>query len=214
MNELKALIGTSWPELGESTAEKVLEFYRLLLAENEIQNLTRLTSPQDFVDGHLEDVRHLLTSGAVTYPAMDLGSGGGVPGLLAAVISPSNWVLCDSEASKARFLEESVRALGLQGVLVFAGRAESYLRGHSVATVVARAVGPVDRIYAWLENCSTWNKLVLLKGPGWDEEWAKFQQTRHRKALEIASIYEYSVGALNKQRKIVTLKRTGRAAIR
>src|SRR5271156_4525490 len=95
LQEFRKLLKEAWPELSVVQEERVVRFYRLLLAENEIQNLTRLTSPKDFVEGHVLDVKALLKSGLLSFPAMDLGSGCGVPGLLAAAVSENAWVLAE-----------------------------------------------------------------------------------------------------------------------
>ena len=197
-----------WPELSEEQVSRVVRFYELVCAENEIQNLTRLISPQDFIEGHVLDVKALRESNLVSFPAMDLGSGGGVPGLLFAAIEPKPWILVDSEGRKADFLTRAAQELGLSHVQVFGKRAEEILRNTAVESIVARAVGPVDRIYGWIRGCSTWNNLVLLKGPGWGEEWVKFQTEKHHRELEIEAQFDYTVGAEEKQRRIL---RVGRA---
>ena len=110
---------------------------------------------------------------------------------------------------KAEFLRRASEFLGLGSeVDVFAGRAEDFLRNNRVETVVARAVGPVERIFGWIGRCSTWNTLVLLKGLGWEEEWRKFQEGGHARKLKIVDEYRYEVGAEKKKRVIVRLKRT------
>jgi 16S rRNA (guanine(527)-N(7))-methyltransferase RsmG len=206
--ELQNLLAANWPELGAERAEKVLAFYELVLEENKVQNLTRLVTPSDFYYGHIVDVKELLSSSILTFPAMDLGSGCGVPGLLAAVIREDQWVLADSEGRKADFLRRAVTNLGVDGrVRVFSGRAEEYLRINSVDTVVARAVGTAERIFSWIGICSTWNKLVLLKGPGWEEEWNNFNQSRYRNKLRIGRVQKYHVGPEAKTRIIVELER-------
>lgn len=79
--------------------------------------------------------------------ALDLGSGGGIPGLVLAVEWPaSDWILLDGRARSTRFLSEAVERLGLEDrVRVVEGRAEvtahdATLRG-SLALVVARGLG-------------------------------------------------------------------------
>src|SRR6185503_4021772 len=168
----------AWPELAQDQLDRVVRFHGLLAQENELQNLTRLISPPDFVEGHLLDVKELLGSGLLEYPAADLGSGGGVPGLLAAAIEPQPWVLIESEQRKAQFLQKSSQALRLNYVRVVADRGEKVLGSITLGSVVARAVGTVDKIYGWIKKSSTWNSLVLLKGPGWDAEWAAFQKSK------------------------------------
>src|SRR5690349_11467975 len=94
---LKLLLAQPQWELSPETQEKVAEFYEIVLQENAQQNLTRLTLPEDFFYGHVVDVIELLRWKGLNYPALDLGSGVGVPGILAALISnPSmsaSWIL-------------------------------------------------------------------------------------------------------------------------
>lgn len=202
--------------LSPESIQKVSQFYELLLRENEVQNLTRLISVQDFVEGHLVDVLELMKSGFLTHQAaIDLGSGGGVPGLLSALLDEKNWILVEAEKRKAEFLKAASEHLLLgEKVKVFPERIEEFLsHQQDKCPIVARAVGPVDRIYAWIRNCSTWNTLVLLKGPSWEMEWSKFQQTRYRKELIWTRTYDYTVGVDKKIRKIVELKRVPRGTI-
>lgn len=207
-DELSELIREEYPGLPLETVERVLCFYGLLVEGNQRQNLTKLVSPREFFHGHFEDVMELLDSGLVSFPAMDLGSGCGVPGLLAAVVSGGEWVLAESEGRKADFLSETVDRLDLsRQVGVFRGRGEDWLGSHTVNTVVARAVGPVERIFSWLEKCSTWNKMVLLKGPGWAEEWETFSAGVHRKKLGLGRTRQYTTGPEGKHRVIVELRR-------
>lgn len=77
---------------------------------------------------------------------IDLGSGGGVPGLIVALARPDlGLVLVDAMAKRCAFLESAVAALGLAGTRVIQGRAEevgrSELRGTADA-VLARGFGP------------------------------------------------------------------------
>jgi 16S rRNA G527 N7-methylase RsmG len=93
-------------------------------------------------------------------------------------------------------------------VEVFGGRAEVFLRKHRVESVVARAVGKVEKIFGWIQECSTWNKLILLKGPGWIEEWQEFEGSKFRKKLRVVGEHRYQVGASEKSRVIIALERT------
>ena len=201
----------SYANLSDEALSRVLDFYVLLLKGNEAQNLTRLTSEDDFFEGHWLDVVELLKSGFLAGPTLDLGSGCGVPGLLAAAVDPQHqWALVDSEKSKADFLAETAQTLKLTSVTSHSGRVEQVLPLLKIQTIVARAVGPVSRIYPWLRECSTWNTLVLLKGPGWSEEWAKFKHTKYRNELKIAATHDYLVGAEGKKRAIIQLQRVPR----
>jgi 16S rRNA (guanine(527)-N(7))-methyltransferase RsmG len=186
---------------------RVIEFYEALIQENSVQNLTRLTEPKDFIEGHLLDVLHLEKTGYLARDSrpFDLGSGGGVPGLLHAHIFRKNWILCDSEKLKADFLGRFCSGYSLNECEIVNTRAEQWLNTHRADQIVARAVGTVTKIYTWLEKCSTWNQLILLKGPNWGEEWKEFTQSRFRNKLTITNEYSYSIGEEQKVRKIIHL---------
>lgn len=187
----------------------ILPFYEKVLEENRVQNLTRLLDPLDFYQGHVVDVLELLGTGCVDYPALDLGSGVGVPGLLAAILQEgSQWILAESELRKAEYLNRVVRTLEKQSqVQVFHRRGEEVLQSLSVGSVVVRAVGKVEKIYSWIRKCSTWNNLILLKGPKWEEEWEEFSRSRFKGELE--TLFEYPYGVENglKTRRIIKLIR-------
>jgi 16S rRNA (guanine527-N7)-methyltransferase len=116
---------------------------RLLLAWNRAINLTAITDPG------LIAVRHVLDSlsalpllGSSPGHLLDLGSGGGFPGVpLAATLPNARMTLVESVGKKAAFLEAVVEAAGLAGrVAVRAGRAESLVdEGRDL--VLARGVG-------------------------------------------------------------------------
>lgn len=206
--EFSGLLGRYWPELPAEAHQRLVDFYALLRDENEIQNLTRLVSPKDFLEGHIVDVRELGESGFVRTPAADLGSGCGVPGLLMAAIWGGEWSLVESEKRKADFLVRAAQALGLKRVGVFPDRVEDFARKQPIDSYCARALGPLSRIYGWVGKCSTWNRLVLLKGPKWEDEWAEFQSNpRTRNRLKLTGTRRYEVGAEKKKRIIVALDR-------
>jgi 16S rRNA (guanine(527)-N(7))-methyltransferase RsmG len=203
---LRQLIRAGWGDLSEEGLDRCVEFYRKVLKGNEAQNLTRLTEPMQFWKGFVLDVKELLKSGLVEFPAMDLGSGAGVPGLLAAAVRPDPWILVDSEGNKARFLKETTEALGL-ATPVYGERGEAVLQKTRVGSVVCKAVGPVGRIYGWLKPCSTWNSLVLLKGRAWPEEWSEFSAAN--KDLRVSGQHTYAVEG-EAERHIVQLTRVPR----
>jgi len=191
------------------------EFRQCVVEENERQNLTRLLEPEDFFRGHVVDVlelrrfRERLPEGPA--PAVDLGTGAGVPGLLsAALYQDESWTLVDSEIRKAEYLKRTVERLGLGGrVKVLHGRVETLKGRLQAPVVVSRAVGSVEKLYSWLEGCSTWNSLILLKGPKWEEEWSGFLVSRWRQRLSPGESLEYSVGGQIK-RLIIQLHRVPR----
>ncbi len=136
-------------DLPERARTDVTDHLRLLLAWNTAINLTAIRDPTVAVRRHIVDsltaVPVLRDRGVDAF--VDLGSGGGYPGLpLAAVLPARRALLVDSVAKKARFLGVAAAAIGATDrIEAFAGRAEELAadRRHRERwpAVVARAVG-------------------------------------------------------------------------
>lgn len=108
------------------------------------QNLTAIEDVDEAVDRHLADSIAGLGVPELAGPVVDLGSGGGFPGLVLAILRPDLPVtLVESEKKKALWLEAASAAL--PNVRVVADRSE-HLAKHergAYATVTARAVAPL-----------------------------------------------------------------------
>jgi 16S rRNA (guanine527-N7)-methyltransferase len=129
--ELERLLETDAPALRATLPPgfaDAIEFYvHLLLDANARLNLTRLVEPEPVARLHLLDALSALPLLDDLAPAraLDLGSGGGVPGIVLALARPGvAWTLVDSARKKADALRGFVAALGLPNVTVVAERAE------------------------------------------------------------------------------------------
>ena len=138
-------------------ADAVETYVRLLLDANRQTNLTRVVEPDAVARLHLLDALAALPLLDAVAPrsALDLGSGGGVPGIVLALARPSiRWVMVDSVGKKAAVLRSFVAELGLSGVSVAAERAEILGRdparreAHDLVTARACAPLPVLVEYA------------------------------------------------------------------
>jgi 16S rRNA (guanine527-N7)-methyltransferase len=148
---------------------------------NQHLNLTRHTTFRRFVDCDLLDSYHLselLESGE---RVLDFGTGGGVPGVLLAIIRPDLKVsLSDSVGKKARAVEQIVSDVGLS-CPVHPCSLQQVLERHAFDSVVCRAVGPLSKLCDWLAPYwSQSGRLLAIKGPGWVDERAT---ARHRGLL-------------------------------
>ncbi|MBI4407141.1 MAG: 16S rRNA (guanine(527)-N(7))-methyltransferase RsmG [Candidatus Kerfeldbacteria bacterium] len=79
---------------------------------------------------------------------LDIGSGGGFPGMVIAIMEPTIQVtLVDSIGKKTKFLRHCVAELGLNNVTVVTGRVETVSGQYDHVT--ARAVAPLDTLWSW-----------------------------------------------------------------
>ncbi|MCC5948610.1 MAG: 16S rRNA (guanine(527)-N(7))-methyltransferase RsmG [Nitriliruptoraceae bacterium] len=121
---------------------------------------------------------------------LDLGSGGGFPGMVVAIARPDLDVhLLDSVTKKTSFLEETKFALGVS-VTVHTARAEDRaIRaeiGASFPLVTARALAPLERLVPWAwPFLAPGGRLWALKGARWAEELAAATPILERLDAEI-----------------------------
>ncbi len=112
--------------LPEEAIRKLLAYVDLLVKWNRTYNLTAIRDPERMVDYHLIDslaVLPYLPGGTL----VDVGSGGGLPGIPLAIVKPELRVtLNDSNHKKGAFMQQAVIELGLANANVHVGRAEEW----------------------------------------------------------------------------------------
>src|SRR5918992_2811617 len=116
--ELDRLLAGGPFELPTGFADAVERYVALLLEANRRLNLTRVVEPADVARLHLLDALSalpLIDALPDARRAVDLGSGGGVPGLVVALARPDQrWLLVDSVRKKADAVREFAAALGIR----------------------------------------------------------------------------------------------------
>jgi 16S rRNA (guanine527-N7)-methyltransferase len=116
--------------------------------------------------------RHLLNCAALAdviprdASVCDVGSGAGLPGLVLAIARPDLAVtLVEPLLRRTTFLDEVVRELGLDGVRVVRGRAESLHGVERFDVVTSRAVAPLSRLLEWsMPLVAPSGALMAMKG--------------------------------------------------
>ena len=165
-------------ELSAAQLETLNRYVAALWDWNQRINLTRHTDYDRFVARDVIDARMLAAQLQHGEEVLDVGSGGGVPGVIVALLRPDLQVaLCESVGKKARALAEIVQATGLP-LPVYHARAETVLEDFRFDSLIIRAVGPLSKLLKWFEpHWSDFTRLLLIKGPKWVEERG---EARHR----------------------------------
>lgn len=173
-------------ELPSEQVELLAKYAQLLWDWNEKINLTRHTTWDKFVSRDLVDSLWLEKFLDAGERVLDIGTGGGVPGIVLAIVRPDLEVaLCDSVAKKARVAEDIVAKLELP-IRVHHAPAQDVLKSQQFDTLVARAVAPIAKILTWLEpHWDAFKQLLLVKGPAWLEERG---EARHKGLLNDLSL--------------------------
>lgn len=139
---------SSWSPT-EGQCQQMQNFYDLVRLANRSLNLTRILEPDAFWEKHLWDSLHpLLTQSPWTGEAIDLGTGGGFPGLPIAIAYPECRVtVVDATIKKINFIRSSLGTIPLSNVRALVDRAETIGRHpehrHKYDLVTLRAVAQV-----------------------------------------------------------------------
>lgn len=164
------LAGRASLTLSGEQQDRLSQYIDLLLEANQRMNLTRIASREAAEVQHVGDaltVLPFLPKGP--HRLVDVGSGGGVPGVVLAVARPDvSVVLLEATKKKAVFLADAAAALGLANVTVVAERAEAAGRGElreACDVAVARAVGAMDFLVEWcLPLVKKGGRMLAMKG--------------------------------------------------
>jgi 16S rRNA (guanine527-N7)-methyltransferase len=194
--------------LDPAQREQLDQYRRLLWEWNERMNLTRHTTMEKFVTRDVVDSLQLASLLERGERVLDVGTGGGVPGLILAIVRPDLSVsLCESTGKKARAVEAMVAELSLPAT-VYSARVEEVLELTTFDTLVARALASLAKVLGWLRpHWDDFDRLLLIKGPSWVEERG---EARHRgllHGLELRKAATYQTPRTNAESVILKIWR-------
>ena len=147
-------------DLSGGQLDKLLAYVEMLKKWNKTYNLTALRDESQIISPHLLDSLTLppYLEGAQTM--LDVGSGGGQPGIPAAVCRPDLQItLLDANTKKTSFLQQAAIELELKNVRVVSGRVEA-VQGLRADVITSRA-------FAELADFVNWTAHLLQDGGCW-----------------------------------------------
>jgi 16S rRNA (guanine527-N7)-methyltransferase len=201
---------------GRSVAQRQqrLDHLAELLAEAPVNLVGRRDRPR-LRDTHIPEC---LAVGDLLQPAdgsrwLDLGTGGGLPGLVLAIQYPAvDWTLVDATRKKVDAVHSFISALDLSNARAVWGRAEDLAwepehRG-AYDGVVSRAVARLPLLLEWCRGfLRDGGTLAAIKGPHVASEVREAELVRRRLALGV--VHKQSVGAAVRPTTLVTMRAQG-----
>lgn len=194
-------------DLPEDQIAALDRYCQVLWQWNERLNLTRHTTYEKFVSRDLVDclqLERLLDSGE---RVLDVGTGGGVPGVVLAILRPDLEVeLSDSVAKKAKAVTAVVQEAGLS-LKVHHAPAQELLARAQFNTLVVRAVAPLEKLLRWFApHWEAFDRLLVIKGPAWVEERKAAHDAGLLKHLHLRKLASYPLAGTDSESVVLSIK--------
>jgi len=190
-------------QVGLSTEQqqKLLEYIALMDKWNKVYNLTAIRDQESMLVQHVLDSLSVLPH-ITTGRLLDIGAGGGLPGIPLAISRPDLQItLLDSNQKKTTFLRQACIELKLGNVAVECLRAESYKPKQLFDMVISRAFSELPEfIRLGAPHCRPDGRLLAMKGVFPREELAALSFKP-----EQIQVFPLEVPGLDAQRHLVII---------
>jgi len=160
-------------DLIEQQQTQLLAYLALLIKWNKAYNLTAVRDPDEMVSRHLLDSLSVVPFVAeVGDNWLDVGSGGGMPGIPLAILFPERrFTLLDSNGKKTRFLTQVKLELKLANLEVIHSRVEAFTPEQPFNGICSRAFSSLEDFSNWTRHLGDGNtQWLAMKGVHPDDE--------------------------------------------
>lgn len=190
--------------------DKLLAYLDLFARWNAAYNLSAVRDPSEMLERHIIDSLSVVNlcgeSPQDCSPLIDVGSGGGLPGIPLAIIHPERPIsLLDSNGKKSRFQFQVASQLKLANINVVNQRVEAYQPGQAYAGVVSRAFASLQDMVAGSEHLLTpGGRFYAMKGKIPEDELSALP-----KGIKVEQLHALQVPGCDAERHLIVLVREG-----
>jgi len=185
--------------------EQLLDYLALMFKWNSVYNLTSLRDPMQMVTHHLLDSLAAVPAFAGARNVLDVGSGGGLPGIVLAIVRPDMKVsMIDTVHKKTAFLTQVKAQLALANVTVYTARVEQLQveEGNKFDVITSRAFADLSDFVNWSSHLlATGGRYIALKGTAPQDE-----QQRLPAAWKVSAVEPLRVPRLGAERHLVFIE--------
>jgi 16S rRNA (guanine527-N7)-methyltransferase len=184
--------------------EQLMDYLGLMFKWNAVYNLTSLRDPMQMVTHHLLDSLAAVPAFAGARKVLDVGSGGGLPGIVLAIVRPDMKVaMIDTVHKKTAFLTQVKAELGLANVTVYTMRVEQLKVSDKFDVITSRAFADLSDFVAWSSHLlAEQGRYIALKGVAPQDE-----QQRLPAAWRVSGVQPLQVPRLGAERHLVFIER-------
>ena len=188
------------------TQQKLLAYLVLLQKWNKVYNLTAVRDPLEMVTLHLLDSLSVLPY-IKAKNLLDVGSGGGLPGIVLAICLPNLLVTTiDTVQKKAIFMRQVKGELGLDNLQIVHARVESFIPDEKFEVIISRAFSELGMFVNLTKNLLAQNgQWLAMKGQMQYLELAVIELESLK--IKVRQIIPLTVAGLNAERHLVVLEK-------
>jgi 16S rRNA (guanine527-N7)-methyltransferase len=207
-NALMQVLAEGIAEMGLNVSpaqqEQLMDYLALMFKWNSVYNLTSLRDPMQMVTHHLLDSLAAVPAFAAARNVLDVGSGGGLPGIVLAIVRPDMKVsMIDTVHKKTAFLTQVKAELGLANVTVYTARVEQLQVSDKFDVITSRAFADLSDFVNWSSHLlAEQGRYIALKGVAPQEE-----QQRLPAAWRVSGVQPLQVPKLGAERHLVFIEK-------
>jgi 16S rRNA (guanine527-N7)-methyltransferase len=192
-------------DMEEKQHEQLLDYLALLFKWNSVYNLTSVRDPMQMVTHHLLDSLAAVASFAGAQNVLDVGAGGGLPGIVLAIARPRMKVsLIDTVHKKTAFLKQAKAELGLANVTVYTAKVQELQVEQKFDVITSRAFADLSDFVNWSgQLLAAGGKFIALKGTAPPEE-----QERLPPQWKVSELRPLRVPGLQAERHLVFIEKS------
>jgi 16S rRNA (guanine527-N7)-methyltransferase len=192
-------------EITPAQQEKLLDYLALMNKWNSVYNLTSLRDPMQMVTHHLLDSLAAVPAFAGARNVLDVGAGGGLPGIVLAISRPDMKVsMIDTVHKKTAFLKQVKAELELSNVSVYTMKVQELEVSDKFDVITSRAFADLTDFLNWSGHLlAEGGKFIALKGTAPAEE-----QERIPAEWKISGLQPLQVPRLGAERHLIFVERS------
>jgi 16S rRNA (guanine527-N7)-methyltransferase len=189
--------------LQESQIKKLIDYVALLTKWNAVYNLTAVRDPAQMIHQHILDSLAACFAFNGAHNVLDVGAGGGLPGIVLAITRPDMQIsMIDIVQKKTAFLTQAKTELALNNVTVHTARVEQLEVPHKFDVITSRAFAELCDFVNWSAHLlAEGGSFIAMKGVLPREEIARLP-----KGWQVTEIKPLQVPALNAERHLIFIK--------
>ena len=195
--------------LAPTAQTRLLQYVALLDKWNKVYNLTAVREPSRMIGLHILDSLSVLPQVREALNVLDVGSGGGLPGIPLAITLGSGWprariTMLDTIAKKTTFVRQAISELGLTNADVVTERVEQYQPPQQFDVVISRAFAELkDFVDSAGHLCTDGGRMLAMKGVHPFDEIARLPAN-----FTVEEVILLNVPQVGAQRHLVVIKKT------